>query len=60
MWYVLYHNVNALTERTSLDICGDETYYLFSGFYEIGSDIYGQVNNITGVIKGVQTTFVTD
>ena len=54
----LFHNVKVLTERASLDLCGDEKYYPFAYFYDIGSSINSRVHNTPVILKSGNTNVV--
>lgn len=59
IWKVMVHNVNAISAKAALDLCGDETTFGHGGFGEPGSGLWSR---LTGkpVTKGGQTVLVTD
>jgi hypothetical protein len=60
IYKVLVHNVNAITQRCGLDMCGDETSWGHQGFGEAGTGIVGQILGKPGISKGGQTVIVSD
>jgi hypothetical protein len=60
IYKVLIYNVNGITERAGLDLCGDETSWGFGGFGEQGTGLVGNVKGKPGVSKGGQTVLITD
>jgi hypothetical protein len=57
---VITHNVCALTERASLDLCGDETSWGHQGYGEAGSGVLERIMNKPGITKGMQTVLAVD
>jgi hypothetical protein len=49
---VITHNICTLTERASLDLCGDETSSGHQGYGEAGSGVFDQIMNKPGLTKG--------
>ena len=60
IWDVAVHNTNALTKRACLDLCGDETTWLFAGWAEKGSGVIKRGLEKPGGSKGGQTVVVAD
>ena len=57
---VLAFNVNALTKNASLDICGDESLWPYSGFGDTKSGLTGVVMGKPGISKGGQIVVAID
>jgi hypothetical protein len=55
----LVANVNAVSHKAELDICGDETTWAHGGYGEKGSGITGRVKN-KPISKGGQVVIVSD
>ena len=53
-------NLNALTLRAELDLCGDETTYGHMGFGEPGSGLVARIMGKPGISKGGQIVLVSD
>jgi hypothetical protein len=60
IYKVLCHNVNAISKRCDLDMCGDETSWGHQGFGESGTGIVGQILGKPGISKGGQTVIISD
>jgi len=60
IWDVLIHNTNALTKSASLDLCGDETTWLFAGWAEKDFGVVKRGLEKPGGSKEGQTVVVTD
>ena len=60
IWKVLVHNVNAISKKVELDLCGDETAYATGEFGEKGAGIVGRIANKTGITKGGQILLVSN
>ena len=60
IWKCLVHNVNAVSKKAELDLCGDETTYATGAFGEKGAGIVGQIANKPGITKGGQIVLVSD
>jgi hypothetical protein len=56
----IIHNVNSVTRKAGLDLCGDETTYGHQGFGERGSGILTKIQGKPGITKGMQSVIVTD
>ena len=56
----IIHNVNALTLRACLDLCGDETTFGHQGFGEPDSGLLSKILGKPGITKGMQTVVVCD
>jgi hypothetical protein len=57
---VLTSNVNALSRRAGLDLCGDESTWGHQGYADGVSGLLGLVIGKPHITKGGQVTFVTD
>jgi hypothetical protein len=53
-------NINALTKRAELDLCGDETTYGHMGYGEPGSGLVARIMGKPGISKGGQIVLVAD
>jgi hypothetical protein len=53
-------NLNSLTERAELDLCGEETTYGHMGFGEPGSGLVAWIIGKPGISKGGQIVLVSD
>ena len=60
IYKVLIANVNALTEKGEMDLCGDETSWGHQGYGKVGSGVVARVVGKPGVSKGGQTVIVSD
>ncbi|MGL5935917.1 MAG: hypothetical protein ACRCZI_09885, partial [Cetobacterium sp.] len=60
IYKTLVHNVNAITHRVGLDLCGDETSWGHQGFGESGTGVVGQILGKPGISKGGQTVIISD
>lgn len=56
----IHHNIRAVTEKASLDLCGDETSWAHQGFGEPGAGIVGRIFNKPGITKGGQIVLLVD
>ncbi|KAG7370169.1 hypothetical protein IV203_027915 [Nitzschia inconspicua] len=56
----IIHNVRAISERASLDLCGDETTWGHQGYREKGSGVLERIMNKPGITKGMQTVLLCD
>jgi hypothetical protein len=54
IYRTIIDNLNALTERAKLDLCGDETTYSHMGFGEPGSGLVARIMGKPGISKGGQ------
>jgi hypothetical protein len=54
------NNVNWVTEKAGLDLCGDETTWGFGGYGEPGSGLVSRIMGKPGVTKGGQTVIISD
>ncbi|KAG7337868.1 hypothetical protein IV203_017745 [Nitzschia inconspicua] len=57
---VVCHNVRAITETASLDLCGDESSWAHQGWGEPGAGIIARIMNKPGITKGGQTVLLVD
>jgi hypothetical protein len=60
IYRTIIDNLNALTERAELDLCGDETTYGHMGFGEPGSGLVARIMGKPGISKGGQIVLVSD
>jgi len=60
IWDVLCHNTNVLTKDACLDLCGDETSWMFAGWAEKESVIIKRELEKPRGSKGGRTVIVTD
>ncbi|KAG7340792.1 hypothetical protein IV203_024335 [Nitzschia inconspicua] len=56
----MIHNVRVISERASLDLCGDETTWGHQGYGEKGSGVLQRIMNKPGITKGMQTVLLCD
>ena len=59
LFFAIIENLNAVTERAELDLCGDETTYGHMGYGEAGSGLVSQIMN-KPVSKGRQIVVLSD
>lgn len=60
IYATMCHNVRALTQSASLDLCADETSWAHQGFGERGSGLLSRIFNKPGITKGGQTVMLLD
>jgi hypothetical protein len=60
IYRTIIDNLNSLTERAELDLCGDETTYGHMGFGEPGSGLVARIMGKPGISKGGQIVLVSD
>ena len=60
LYRALFANVNALTKKAGLDLCGDESTWGHEGFGEAGSGLTGRIVGKPGVTKGGQIVMLSD
>jgi hypothetical protein len=56
----MVNNVNAITKRASLDLCGDESTWAHQGYANLVSSMLTLVMGKPNITKGGQVVIVTD
>ena len=60
IWDFIIHNVNAMSNRGWLNMCGYKTYWVHQGWGETNIGITFNIMKNTGVSKGGKILLVTD